>query len=650
MRKRLFVLLVAITLLLSSRRGGAAEPPAAGQPGTVTFSADIAPLVFNHCTTCHRPGQVAPFGLLSYSDTRKHAKTMLRVIKDRYMPPWQPAPGHGDFRGERRLSSSQIALFEKWVKTGMAEGDPKKTPASPTFADGWRLGKPDLVVKMDRPFAVPAEGADVYRNFVLPLNLTEDRWVTAVEFQATAPTVVHHVLYFLDNSGRGRRQAGKDGQPGFSGMGFRPTGRLGGWAVGATPVKLPHGLAYPCPKGSDLVLQTHFHLSGKAEKEVLTVGLYFAEKRPRRRLVALQLPPVFGLFSHIDIPAGKKDFKVADSFTLPVDVDLVAAGAHAHYIARTLKTEATLPGGKKKPLFLIRDWDFNWQGQYLYKDYVRLPKGTVLRGEVSWDNSADNPRNPSSPPVRVRWGEGSTDEMGSVSLLMVAAKESDAARLQQEIKAHTRNALIRSRLRGDKIDWKKLGVQPPRLGRTAPGSSPEKKGDQPPLTFRDLDGKPQTPLNVDQAKAHVLLFLTTDCPIANSYAPEIKALLKDFAGRPVRFYAVHVDPDLTAEAARQHAKDYGLTLPVLLDAKHLLVAATGATRTPEAVVVLADGSVAYRGRIDDRYPALGKKRQAPSRRDLRDALTAVLAGKAVATPRTQAVGCSIPDLPGAPGK
>ena len=270
-------------------------------PGKVTFAEHIAPLVFNHCTTCHRPGQVAPFSLLSYADARKHGKMMLRVVNDRQMPPWQPEPGHGEFRDSRRLSDAQMALFAKWVEGGFEEGDAKKTPAVPDFAEDWQLGKPDLVVKMDKAYSVPADGADIYQNFVIPMNLTEDKWVTAVEFRASAPKVIHHVLYFLDDTGRAKKLAtnNKNGQPGFPGMGFRPTGAMGGWAVGAAPVRLPQGLAYSVKKGSDLVLQTHLHLSGKAESELITVGLYFSDTNPTRKMARLQLPPSFGLFSNI---------------------------------------------------------------------------------------------------------------------------------------------------------------------------------------------------------------------------------------------------------------------------------------------------------------------------------------------------------------
>src|SRR5215472_6607975 len=178
----------------------AAEPKPADQdlPDKVTFSEHIAPIVFNNCTCCHRPGEAAPFKLMSYGDVRKRGKTILDVVERRYMPPWQPEPGHGDFRDERRLSDQQIALIERWVESGMAEGDPQKLPKIPEFPQGWYLGKPDLIVTMDRPFDVPADGPDIYRNFVLPLNLAEDKWVTAIDIRPSARAVVHHMLYFSD--------------------------------------------------------------------------------------------------------------------------------------------------------------------------------------------------------------------------------------------------------------------------------------------------------------------------------------------------------------------------------------------------------------------------------------------------------------------
>jgi hypothetical protein len=207
-------------------------------------------------------------------------------------------------------------------------------------------------------------------------------------------------------------------------------------------VELPDGLAYFVPKGADLILSTHFHPIGKAEDEQSTVGLYFAKKPPEKQFTTVQLPPLFGVFNGLDIPAGAKKYTLDDSFTLPVDVQAFGVGAHAHYLCREMTLTATLPDGTKKTLLSIPDWDFNWQDQYIFKEYVSLPKGTVLRGHLVYDNSADNPRNPNSPPKRVTWGEGSTDEMGSLSLRMVAANERDLATLQQAYRAHLRNAFM----------------------------------------------------------------------------------------------------------------------------------------------------------------------------------------------------------------
>jgi thiol-disulfide isomerase/thioredoxin len=650
MRKLSLRALVALICALgttTAARAGAPKPAPPELPAKVTFAEHIAPIVFNNCTACHRPGEAAPFKLMSYRDVQKRGRTILRVVERRYMPPWQPEPGHGEFQDERRLSDWQIALIKRWVQTGMAEGDPRKLPELPKFPGGWYLGKPDLIVTMDRAFDVPADGPDIYRNFVLPLNLPEEKWLTAIEVRPSAPAVVHHLQYFSDRTGSARKLDGKDGQPGFVNMAFRGSGYLGGWAVGATPMKLPAGLAWPLPRGSDLVVQTHFHPSGKAEKEKLTVGLYFAARPSTRTLVNAQLPPAFGLFAGIDIPPGKADFTVTDSFTLPVDVDLVGSSPHAHYIGKSLRGWAVLPDGKTRRLFYIKDWDFNWQGTYFYKQFVRLPKGTVLHAEVIWDNSAANDRNPNQPPKRVTWGEGTTDEMGSLRYLVVAANEKDTPVLEAAYKAHQIRALRTSIRRGDKINLKQFGIDPALGGQDKAKPAPPARGPAAarPVTVHDLQGKKVQPLHVGDAKAGVLFFLTPDCPISNSYAPEINALVKENAEKPLRFYAVYVDPDLTAAAARKHAASFGYRCPVLLDPRHQLVAATGVTTTPEVAVVTADGRVAYRGRIDDRYPEIGVHRQAPTRRDLRAALAAVLAGKEVPTPRTKAVGCLIPELP-----
>jgi hypothetical protein len=265
----------------------------------------------------------------------------------------------------------------------------------------------------------------------------------------SARSVVHHVLYFADPNGKAHQRPPQGPEPGFSGMQPGSAAEpLGGWAVGAQPHFFPEGLALPVKKGSDFVIQYHFHPTGKPETEKSLVGIYFAKQPPARTLVSVQMPPTYSLFSGLDIPAGEKDYVIRDSYTLPAAMDAVSVGAHAHYIAKQLKMTATLPNGEVKTLLSIKDWDFSWQDRYIFEQSVPLPKGTRLDAEVHWDNSAANPRNPSSPPIEVKWGEQSKDEMGSVTLVGVPHDESDLASLRQDLLRH-RNDMARVRLLTD---------------------------------------------------------------------------------------------------------------------------------------------------------------------------------------------------------
>jgi hypothetical protein len=431
----------------------------------VTFSEHVAPIVFANCTTCHRPGEAAPFSLLSYRDARPLAKAIAAAAASRAMPPWKAGPSDYAFENARRLTDDQIATIQRWVADGAPEGDPAKTPALPRFTEGWQLGTPDRAVTMSEAFEVPAKGPDVYRNFVVPLNLDRDVWVRAIDFRPSARSVVHHSLFFLDATGAAREQDARDAVPGFPGGmgGGRVVGQgrglaailgngdtraqadgvaraagLGGWALGGRALELPSGLAFFVPKGSDLILSTHFHPSGKGEREQSSVGLYFASGPPTQAFTAIQLPPIFGVFEGLDIPAGQERYTISDSFVLPVDIRAFAVGAHAHYLGKAFTLKATLPDGAVKTLLSIGDWDFAWQERYRFKEFVALPKGTRLEATVSYDNSAANKRNPSRPPVRVTWGEESTDEMGSIGLQVVAANRGELPQLQQAIAAHIR--------------------------------------------------------------------------------------------------------------------------------------------------------------------------------------------------------------------
>jgi uncharacterized protein (TIGR03437 family) len=417
----------------------AAVCPAGAQ--TVTWSEQIAPIIYQNCTNCHRPGQVSALPLTSYDDVRRRGSTVLQTVQSRFMPPWKPAPGWVAYRGERRLTSDQIALISQWINDGMPRGDASKEPPAPVFSDTWLLGTPDLILEMPAGFNVPADGPDIYRNFVLQTGLTDDKWVKAIELKPSARAVVHHVLFASDKTGTSRQQDGLDGQPGFPGLGSIFTtqaladpigalsGGLGGWVPGTTPAFLPEGIAMALPKGSDLILQTHFHPNGAAQTEKTLVGLYFGP-RPDRELTQLQAPAFFGIRANIDIPAGAKTYKVRSSFTIPVDVEAVTVSAHAHYLSREAKLTATLPTGEVKILLWIPNWDFAWQDQYTFQDLLPLPKGTRIDGELTYDNSAENIRNPNNPPKRVKWGEQSTDEMGSLILNVVPKDPNDTNALR----------------------------------------------------------------------------------------------------------------------------------------------------------------------------------------------------------------------------
>src|SRR5437899_3309958 len=278
----------------------------------------------------------------------------------------------------------------------------------------------------------------------------------AIDMRPTARAVVHHVLYFADPNGRVHEKPQQGAEPGFNGM--RAGGAsipLGGWAVGAQPHFFPEGLALRIPKGSDLVVQYHFHPTGKPEIEKSLIGFYFAKKAPERTLTRIQMPPSYSLFSGLDIPAGEKDFVIHDSYSLPVAVDAVGVGAHAHYLAKQMKMTATLPDGGIKTLLYIKDWDFAWQDRYFFKEMAPLPQGTRLDVEIHWDNSAENPRNPSNPPKRVTWGEQTKDEMGSINLMAVPHEESQFSDLRRDVGRH-RDQMARTRMLADPALAKKV--------------------------------------------------------------------------------------------------------------------------------------------------------------------------------------------------
>ncbi len=398
---------------------GGASPthPATAGP---TWSRDLAPVFYRNCTTCHHPGGAGPFSLLDYDDAKRRGPQILTVTQSRYMPPWLPEPGYGDFADVRRLSDADRDLIKRWVNAGMPQGDPSIAPAPPRYDATWQLGKPDLILTAARSFSLPAGGTDVFRNLILPYPLNETHYIRALEIRPSAPRVVHHANILIDRTASLRSQHPNDWRNGIPGMEllmdagnrFDPDSHFLFWKPDTPALVEPDGMPLRLDPGNDLVLNIHLKPSGKPETISAQIGLYFTSGPPKHFPMLLQLDRDDAL----DIPPGDNHFVVEDSLTLPVDVDVLGVYPHAHYLGRDLEGWAITPEGKKKWLVWIRNWDIDRQSVYHYREPVFLPRGSVLHMRYTYDNSAANVHNPVSPPVRVRAGNRSTDEMSHLWL------------------------------------------------------------------------------------------------------------------------------------------------------------------------------------------------------------------------------------------
>ena len=413
---------------------------APAQPA-VTYYRQIAPILFEYCAPCHRPGQSGPFSLLTYDAAKRRARQIAAVTGRRYMPPWLPEAGYGEFSGARRLSDSQIRLIEDWVRAGAPAGAVSDAPPPPVFTPGWQLGPPDLVVHAPKPFSLPAEGPDLFWNFVLSPPIHQTRYIKAIEIRPGNPRVVHHANLLIDRARSTRHEEKAPGE-GFAGMDltidtdtFDPESHFLFWKPGGMPWVEEDGMAWSLSPGNDLVLNVHLQPSGKAERVEPSVGLYFTGKPPDKYPMLVKLENDRAL----KIPPGTKDFPISDDFQLPLDVDLLAVYPHAHYLGKLLEGFATLPDGSRKWLIRIPEWDIKWQAVYRYPKPLFLPKGTIVSMRFHYDNSAANPRNPNSPPRRVVSGNQSTDEMGHLWLQMLTRGPGDQRAVLQE-------ALLRHRL------------------------------------------------------------------------------------------------------------------------------------------------------------------------------------------------------------
>jgi len=439
-------------------QGGAekTEVPAPTIPEVPTFAEHVAPLVYAHCTPCHHARGSAPFAFEGYDDVRDHAEQIAEVTKSGFMPPWLPVEGRGpELEGARRLSEVERGTLARWVEQGTAAGELARAPAPPVAPDGWQLGKPDLVLETGAPFELPADGADVYRNFVIPVPAEPPlRFVRAIEIVPADPKVVHHGVLRVDLSGSVRQLDASDPEPGFDGMVFAgagmPDGRFIGWTPGKRLDPGSEARAWRLHGGSDLVLQLHLRPSGKPEAVTARLGLYFSSRPPTQPALSMELAS-----GDIDLPAGAANVHVRDEYTVPADLAVRSIYPHAHYLGKRIDAWATLPDGAERRLVTIDDWDFDWQDQYRFVRPVRLPKGSTIHMDWSFDNSAQNPHNPTSPPKHVTYGPSSTDEMAELILEVEPDDPKDLPALDQDFRRHWlagQAAILEAALRRDPKD------------------------------------------------------------------------------------------------------------------------------------------------------------------------------------------------------
>jgi Flp pilus assembly protein TadD len=452
LKRRVLACAIAACGLASCRD---APAPASSTSAAPTYTGDIAPILDAKCAGCHRPGQGAPFSLVSYQDAQQRARAIADVTSAREMPPWLPEPNDPPFIGERRLSDAEIAMLRRWAESGATEGDPRLRPSAPAQGSEWQAGTPDLVLRPAKAFQLEpqssAPGNDVFRNIVIRTSLPADRFVRAVEFSPGTASI-HHAVLHLDPTSASRQLDGRDGQPGFDGMGGpgteEPDGHFVGWAPGRGPIVSAEGRPWRLARNTDVVLELHL-IPGDAPKTIQpTVALFFDTAPAQEAPVMMKMGDVA-----IDIPPGRSDYAIADRYLLPVDVKVLSLYPHAHYLGREMEVLATPPGGAARTLLHIKQWSFHWQQDYRYMSPVTLPKGTAIDMRFTYDNSDGNPENPHHPPLRVTSGPRSTDEMGNLLLQVVPTSATDRSRLMQSLLEHAvevnpRSARARNELGG----------------------------------------------------------------------------------------------------------------------------------------------------------------------------------------------------------
>jgi hypothetical protein len=411
--------LSAIAIIFSLAHLAAAAPPP-------TFHRDVLPILQKRCQECHRAGEAAPMPLMTYEQARPWAKSIRQAVISKRMPPWHADPHFGAFENDRSLAQHEIGTLVAWADAGAKEGNRKDAPPPREFAQGWTIGRPDLVLEMPTPYTVPAKGAVEYTYFVVPTGFTEDKWIEKIELRPGAREVVHHIVLmarppeskYMRDVPPGvahvpKKDADDPAQP------RKPQSDRGQWiglgdGIGEmVSVYVPGGAAYLTrpgqarliKAGTDLIFQMHYTANGKETVDRSRVGIVFAKAPPKERVVNTFIANL-----GLTIPPGAPEHRVDARVTLQHDAVLQTLFPHMHARGKSFEYVIKLPDGETKTLLRVPRYDFNWQHTYALEEPMLLPKGTEITATAWYDNSPNNKSNP-DPASTVYWGDQTWEEM-----------------------------------------------------------------------------------------------------------------------------------------------------------------------------------------------------------------------------------------------
>jgi mono/diheme cytochrome c family protein len=412
--KKFFFLSTLLTLFFCLMFADSTQSSASVERGaTLTFTKDIAPIIYKNCSSCHRQGEIAPMSLVDYKEIRPWAKAIREKVVTREMPPWHPDPSFGHWSNDRRMSQKEIDTIVAWVDAGAKEGNPKDLPPMPKFPSGWQIGEPDVIFQMPEAFTVPAEGAIPYQYFRVPTNFKEDRYIHAMEARAGNLSVVHHVVIYVREPGYKPAKKLDLGE-----------GLLGALSPGQTPFIAQPGSAKLIKAGSELIFQLHYTPNGKEAKDRSYIGLIFAKEPVKQMIVTTA-----AFDTRFTIPPGAENHEIKASYEFEQDARIISFMPHMHLRGKDIIYKAVYPDGRTETLLYIPRYDFSWQVYYYPKQALAMPKGTRIEVVAHFDNSTKNPLNP-DPTKAVRFGEQTWDEMmnGFIDYTVEAPKAGDKAK------------------------------------------------------------------------------------------------------------------------------------------------------------------------------------------------------------------------------